>query len=267
MFRIQKVSNYGTATPAVARTFGQGCDLLRWFQCEPEKIEQAKEVLLELQKQAIRCTEQRDRISEEYEIAIAEAQALQEKQPPGSKAVVMPGVGDLQARSESFLQGAKLAIAACGNLVEPFYQQKFGHNFKGFSTWTAEKFGQNSTFHEVVSSWEPFVKMVVDMRNAVDHPKDTPGGKLVIENFDLIPGTKSPVQFRPPQWHLSGQDPMPLLDSMNQAVESIIVIGEMVLIRLFYEFKPRFPLEVREIPEERRDPRNVKRFEVALVGQ
>lgn len=267
MFRLQKVSNYGTSTPAVARTFAQGCDLLRWFQCEPEKIEQAKGILLELQKQAVRCTEQRDRIAEEYETALAEARSLQDIQPPGNKAIVMPGVGDLQTRSESFLQGAKLALAACGNLVEPFYQQKFGHNFKGFSAWTAQHFGHDSTFHEVIASWEPFVKMVVDMRNAVDHPKDIPGGKLVIENFDLIPGTANPFEFRPPQWHLSGQEPMPLLGSMNQALESIIVVGEMVLVRLFYEFKPRFPLEVRDIPEAKRDPMNVKRFEVALLGQ
>jgi hypothetical protein len=60
---------------------------------------------------------------------------------------------------------------------------------------------------------------------------------------------------------------MPILDSMDAVIDNIIVLGEMVLVRLFYEFKPPFPVEVREIPPERRDPRNARRLEVALRGQ
>jgi hypothetical protein len=267
VFRFQKISNYGTATPAVAQTFAQGCELLHWFQCESKKVEQAKEILLELQRQAVRCTEQRDTIARECETAVEEAHTLQAKQPSGNNAVVIPGVGDLQNRAESFLQAAKLAIAATGNLVEPFYQKRFGHNYKRFSGWTSTEFGQGSLFHQVVSSWEPFVKQVVDMRNAVDHPNDRPGGKLVIENFDVLPSPNNTPQFRLPQWFLLGQAPMPLLRSMDHITESIIVLREMVLVRLFYEFKPPFPVEVREIPPERRDPKNVKRLEVTFTGQ
>lgn len=265
MFRLQKVSNYGTGSPAVARTFTQGCEILRWFQCEPQKIEQAKAVLLELQRQAVRCTEKRDLLSTEYEKSIEEAQALQSKQPFGDRTIVLPGVGDLQSHAESFLQAAKLAIAATGNLVEPFYQKEFGHNYQKFGNWAAATFGKDSQFSEVISSWEPFVKAIVNMRNAVDHPRDGPGGRLIVTNFELAPGATNVGDIRPPQWSLSGDAPAPLLESMDQIIEHIIVLGEMVIIQLLHEFKGTFPVEIKEIPIERREPGNVRRLEVGLA--
>jgi hypothetical protein len=49
VFRIEKVSNYGTSTPAVARTFYRGCEILEFFtDASKDKREQAKTPLWEL---------------------------------------------------------------------------------------------------------------------------------------------------------------------------------------------------------------------------
>jgi hypothetical protein len=43
-------------------------------------------------------------------------------------------------------------------------------------------------FTQIITQWEPWVKQIVDMRNAVDHPAQKPGGKLVTHNFRMEKG-------------------------------------------------------------------------------
>jgi hypothetical protein len=170
MFRLQKVSNYGTATPAIARTFAQGCDLLQHFASSEQQISAAKSMLLELQRHALRCTEIRDELADEMKSAMSEADELQKLQS-GRGVVAVPGVGDLQSRAESFVQSLKLGVAETGNLPGPFYGVSFSHYYHRFGAWSLDLFGPDDEFTKMVQSWEPFVKRVLDMRNAVDHPK------------------------------------------------------------------------------------------------
>jgi hypothetical protein len=62
MFRLQKVSNFGTSTPAVARTALQGREILPFFACQEPQKEGATAVLFELQRHLIKCVEIRDQL-------------------------------------------------------------------------------------------------------------------------------------------------------------------------------------------------------------
>lgn len=265
MLRLQKVSNYGTSTPAVARTFAQGCDILHWFDCPSDQIEDAKGVLLKLQRHLLKCVELQDGLAAETEAALKEAEELRAIQPPGNRASVLPGVGDLQGRAEAFLQAAKLAVAATGELPRPFYGEGFGHNYRSFAGWAGQQFGADDEFTRVVENWEPFARRIADMRNAVDHPKDVPGGRLVTRNFEIITDEAGGNILSPPAWGLLGEEPHPMLSSFRHATETIIVVGEVVLARLFYKLKKPSPVVLRYIPESERNPGNPKRLEVVLT--
>lgn len=265
MFRLQKISNYGTSTPAVARTFAQGCDVLNWFDCTSDQIEDAKGVLLELQRHLLKCVELQDGLGAEIELALKEAEELRAIQPPGTRAFVLPGVGELQGRAEAFLHAAKLAVAATGELPRPFYGKGFGHNYRSFGSWAAQQFGADDEFTRVVESWEPFVRRIGEMRNAVDHPKNAPSGRLVTKNFDTITDEAGVTALSLPAWGLLGEEPHPMLSSFRQVTENIILVGEIVLARLFYKLKKPWPVVLRDIPENERDPANPKRFEVVLA--
>ena len=56
-----------------------------------------------------------------------------------------------------------------------------------------------------------------------------------------------------------------MLSSFRHATETIIVVGEVVLARLFYKLKKPWPVILRDIPENERDPKNPKRLEVVLA--
>lgn len=253
LIKIQKVSNYGTSSPAVARTSVQGCEILGFFAINEEQREKAKIVLHELQRKLVRCVEVRDQIA----AVIADAHRdIKNKgfifQSDG-QAVTLPSIIDLQSKAESFLQSAKLAIGETARLIMPFYGVKCDHRFHRFADWAETQFGSNDTFVQIIKGWEPWIKRIVDMRNAVDHPEDKPGGKLITQNFG-ISGTNEALVLVDPTWCLLGEPEGPILPDMDAVIEGIIQLGEEILICLFYKLKKDFPLKIYEISNEERDP-------------
>jgi hypothetical protein len=252
-FQIQQTSKYGTSTPVVARTFYQGCEILRFFNVSEAQREEAKGVLQELQRQLVRCVEICDSITQELVTAHEEVKAKGFEFQSSSRAVTMPSVPDLQSQADSFLQSAKLATRETALLVKPFYGEKHDHRYHKLSDWAEKQFGPDDKFTQVIKHWEPWVKTIVDMRNAVDHPNDRPGGKLLTENFRLG-GTPTAPLLIDPTWGLSGQLQQPIVTDMNEVIEGVIQLGEEVLVCLFYKLKGNLSAVIRQIPAERRDP-------------
>jgi hypothetical protein len=264
MFILQKTSNYGTSTTAVARTALQGSELLKLFdRPEPEKVA-AIAVLFELQRHLVKCVEIRDQLAEEISASHLEVESQGFKRA-GSRTVSLPGVGDLQSKSETFLQSAKLAVAETGNLIKPFYGEGFGHKYHKLLTWAETKFGTLDDFATLVGSWEPYVKRIVEMRNAVDHPSEAPGGRLTTTNFCIMHGASCP-ELVDPSWGLTGEPLRPILTDFDAIIENTIVLGENVLVRLFYKLKGNAPFEIRDIPIRQRDPKNPRRLTVDILG-
>ncbi len=253
IFQIQKVSNYGTSTPAVARTFFQGCEILQFFSVSDVQREEAKAPLYELQRHLVRCVEIRDQITTEVVSAQEEIKRKGFQFQSGGQAITLPSVVDLQSRAESFLQSAKLAIRDTAHLVKPFYGQRLDHRYHKFVAWAQRKFGPSDAFTQAIRSWEPWVKRVVDMRNAVDHPEDKSGGTLITQNFNIARTPDAPALVGP-TWGLSGQSQVPMVADMDGLIEGIIQLGEEVLSGLFYKLKDDFPLVIYEIPIEQRNP-------------
>jgi len=118
----------------------------------------------------------------------------------------------------------------------------------------------------MIQDWEPWVKEIIRMRNAVDHPEDKKGGKLVVHNFRLgaPPQELSVIE---PMWGLSDGPESGIRADMDTIIESIIQLGESILAGLFYQFKPAFPLVIFEIPEKDRDPKFPKRLRVGVSSE
>ena len=264
MFHLQKVSNYGTSTPAVARTALQGRDLLQFFDCPEPERDSAIAVLFQLQRHLVKCVEIRDQLAVDVAAGHSEVESKGFKQAGGG-AISLPGVDDLQSKSETFIQSAKLAVAETGNLTKPFYDIGFGHKYHSFFGWAKDEFGVTDDFAMLVGTWEPYAKRIVDMRNAVDHPSESPAGRLVTTNFDITHGATGPALVDP-RWGLTGEPLRPVLPDFDAIIEKTIVLGENVLVRLFYKLKGNAPLEILEIPVHQRDPGNPRRLTVGIVG-
>jgi len=264
VFQLQKTSNYGSSTPAVARTVLQGRPIVEFFNATAEQKSAAMELLMELQRHLLKCVETRDSLEAEIEAGRAEFVARPQSRDPTGPVMSLPGVGDLQSKAEQFLQSSKLAIATAGNLVEPFFGAGFGHKFHKLADWATEKFGSNDDFAKRVEAAKPFVARVVKMRNAVDHPKSEPGAPLIVANFTLQE-TNGALSLVEPGWSLTGEPMQPLLVSFNLIIESIICLCEAMLIELFYKLRSSDILVIEEIPIERRDPANPMALRVTIA--
>ena len=64
-FKLQQFSNYGTSTPAVARTVVQGSQLLQPFPIDEHLKKLVTSVLFDLQQHLIRCVSPYELISAE----------------------------------------------------------------------------------------------------------------------------------------------------------------------------------------------------------
>jgi len=100
------------------------------------------------------------------------------------------------------------------------------------------------------------------MRNAVDHPTEK-NGRLITSDFSVIHDTAGLVLVDP-RWGI-GESLRPILPDFDDIIEKIIVLGENILVRIFYKLKVDLPLEVREIPANLRDPNNPRRLTVEFV--
>lgn len=156
-------------------------------------------------------------------------------------------------------------MAETGNLTKPFYGVGFGHKYHVFFGWAKEKFGVTDDFATMIGSWEPYAKRIAHMRNAVDHPSESAGDRLLTTNFDITLGDTAPTLVDP-CWGLSGEPLRPVLPDFGAIIESTIVLGENVLVRLFYKLKGNVPLEILEIPAHSRNPENPRRLTVGILG-
>jgi hypothetical protein len=265
MFKFQKLSNYGTSTPAVARTVLQAKPIVDMFNCTEEQRTALLEKLFDVQRHLLKCVECRDGLSAEIEEERAGYVMPQAGDPRARGAYTLPGVGDLQSKGDTFLQSAKLAIAATGDMTEPFYGKGFAHKYHQYALWAKEKFGAGDTFTTSVECAIPFVKRIVQMRNAVDHPRSEPGAPMVYANFDIEWADGKPVLIAP-GWSLTGETVRPMLDDFDRIIESIITLGEQILINLFENFRMAPMIVLTEIPVEKRRADNPIRLMVTAAG-
>ena len=179
MFHLQKISDYGTATPAVARTLPQGAEILDFFEVDSSKKEACKSTLFELSRQLVRCVDVSNGIRTELETVRTQIKDRGLQYQAQGRAVNLPGIGDIQSKAEGFLQSAKLAIRETAQLVQPFYDVEHDHRFHKFALWAEKSLGPNDQLSQVIKGWEPFVKQVVSLRNAVDHPSKGPKGRAI----------------------------------------------------------------------------------------
>lgn len=251
----------GSSTPAIARTFLQGAKILDYFAVSDDTKEKCKERLWSLQEQLVRCVKERDALQCDI------GEAVKTTPPRMEEGVVhIPGVPALQSRCEGFLQSAKMAVRDSARIAEPFYAETFDHRFHKFRAWAEVTLGADAHLTKCIAHWEPFAKRVVDWRNAVDHPSETPLLKLETTNFRLVERNRSLV-LDPPSWNLAGQEPKAVVPSMSQIIDACIRMQEDILGQLFYSFRGSPLIEIFEIPENERDPACPFRLIVGLARQ
>ncbi len=161
----------------------------------------------------------------------------------------VPTVKGLPDISSAFLMAAKNVIQVEAEIFNEFFQTKFdGPRFDKVLQWAEANLSKNPAFIQFLSDNHAFLKCIVDMRNAQEHPKKEK--ELIVKDFRLQPHHK----IAPPTWHVTGSDEMDMKSDMKDILDGLVVFHESLMVYcLMTNLNSKFPYKVLTIPEEDRD--------------
>lgn len=265
-FVIKKVSDYGVDNPIVARTMIQAKEVVQFLRLDKEKRDRVLGIYMKcIQPRLLRCMEianalekEIDKIKAELGVAAASAQTVH-------SATILPQVTKLDEYVESYLYNAKSALRDLALIFEPIFGKKFsGSRYDEIKKWAEEIHGKGSPLAEFLAEDQPWIKRIVDMRNAVEHP-ESKTGPLNVSNFEVFEDRDSKRRvFREPVWFMNGERPSSIVSDMKTMLHNLLGFSENILVVAYVQSNPGSAIQFAEIPESDRDPKCPVRLRAVL---
>jgi len=260
----RKVLNQGTSNPIVARITVQSDTIMGPFPIQADSKAKIFSININLCQRLLGMEE--FATWQERECEAIRANFLDSGlKKIGDDAFEAPFVIDLDSRVESYLQAAKLCIRDCGLIFGALVGTTFDHKYHRIVKWEEGKFGKEDEWVQWLAAQHTWVKQILDMRNALEHPTDGPRGQLHIRNVDFK-FSAGRVSGEAPLWFLTGEPPTAILIDAQKINTKILVLAEEILASTILKLYPEIPLAIQEIPKERRDPKCTVRLELVPRG-
>ena len=266
-FSVQKYLNRGTATPCVARTAIQTQQLVSGFPLNESQKKELTNTSGEVMNHLVACLDAAESIVESIR-QLADEFRESGGHKVGAKAIQIPGVPGLRKSVESFLYHAKLALRDTGALMNPFHGQSFGHRYDRLKTWAKDSLGTQTELVELLEREEGWVDEVIRMRNTVEHP-NPPEEVLTVTDFTLTGPPDGISALEEPSIQLGSEAARPVVEFLITTQDHLLNFYEALLCTLLLPLGQGMGIEIHEIPEAERDPKNPVRFRptIKLVGE
>jgi hypothetical protein len=267
-FRIQQLSDYGTSNPILARLTLQFEKLMEFSEVSKAQGQEIFQVMLmEVVPKVVACSRIREQLTNEIR---GHQKAVDEKglefQAQG-RAYTLPSVVELRHHTETFLYNAKSALRDFTTVFKILFSKDFQKEarYDKVHQWAEKKFGSGDELTKMLADDLPWIKRVVSMRNAVEHPSGY-SGILHVENFASEERDRT-VFVIEPVWYLNSEKKSPIANDLEVFITNLLTFFEESLVLCIKKFPSKFPVAIREIPEAERDPQCPIRFTIAFVGQ
>lgn len=263
-FTLHKVSDYGTSNYIVARTSIQISDLLQPIQIEKEKEEKVIELFfMKVQPRLIRCYEINNKIKSDLEKIDSDLKENGIKTQSAGRVVEVPHVMQLNEDVETYLYNAKSVLRDIAGLFEIFFDKKFDHSrYNDILKWAQKYFGKEHPISKFIEANQPWLKDIVQRRNAVEHPGGH-SGHLHIKNIQFVDDKENP-HFVPPTWHLNKNQATLIHNDLQIILRNLLEFSEILFVLILQAIETHFPLRFYEIPEEDRKKEAPVRFGVTI---
>ncbi len=255
VFSIKKVSNHGTRDPIVARLAVQSQEVVDFFCISDEKRKQIIEIFIDsVMPRLLHCADIYQIINKENEEICRKIERNEINIQSDERVVEVPQISNLKYQAEEFLYHAKSTLRNLSLGFEPLFGVRFNHsNFSKIREWFEKQYGHDAVMVEFLKENEPWIKQIIDCRNAVEHP-DTGHGPLQIINVELLFQNNQRRTFRGPVWFLNGDPPSSILIDMKTTLENLLTFGEDLLVVAYIQMGNNPIIQFSEIPEESRNP-------------
>jgi hypothetical protein len=185
---------------------------------------------------------------------------LAEQKPNGS--LLLPAVTDVLARSKAFIQNAEHVTQDLYALCQLFFEEELKVKrkwFDGVSTLLNEKYGEEDEFTRFGVRAIPFMKFLRNARHCVEHHNLTQcvdvKDFMLTADGSIAPPTIEVIHSETPQPRV------PLRQFMEQISRGLLNVSESLTAFLCSKHVQElhgFPVQVAEIPEEKRRNKKVR---------
>jgi hypothetical protein len=264
--QIQQILDDGTANPIIARLSIQTKDLLPFYNlAEDQRQEVFGLMFSDIQPKLLACS----RISKELAKEVTDHQKRIDEVgielQAGGKAYKIPAIFDLRSRAETFLYQAKSVLRDLTKLFLILFGEDFNNTarFDLVVEWAEAEFGEENELTKMLKTDESlWIRLLVKMRNAVEHPGGR-SGTLHVENFTAqVKG--STVVVLEPVWYLDNDKKSAVVRDTRVFTDNLLTLCEQTLILCLEKFKKDFPIVVVEIAERDRNPSCPVRYKITL---
>jgi hypothetical protein len=178
----------------------------------------------------------------------------------------VPHVIGLEERGERYLYAAKSVLRDVAKLFNPFFGKQFSEaRYDKIYKWCVQQFGNEDDLSNLIKEdQELWIKKLVAMRNAVEHPGGY-SGHLHIHNFEAIvlEGHNHPRLIEP-FWHLNDESRVSIGHDLPVLVSNALEFIEDLLVISMRKAGLSSMVDVFQIPESERDPHCPIRLRVSL---
>lgn len=164
---------------------------------------------------------------------------------------------------ETYFYNAKSVLRDLAGLFEIFLNKKFDHS-RYNDIWKRAKkhFGKDHPITKFVEKNIPWIKDIVQRRNAVEHPGGY-SGYLHIINIEFV-DVKGNLHFVAPTQHFNENPPSSIHNDIRVILNYLLEFNEILFVLMLQTIESPFPLRFYEIPEQERHPEAPVRFAVTV---
>ena len=173
--------------------------------------------------------------------------------------VVVPAIGDVDSRCNTFLQKADHALKELFSLVRIFHPDIETRMWDGLKTKMDQEPQNIDNFSQFLEKAVPFLQLLRNGRNCVEHPE--PKKRLAVTDFSIDPEN---VLLPPMLEIIHPTTPLnrrPVSAFFTQTLQTIVEIVELMPVFLcsrYIDQSPTFPVQIVELPPDRRFSPHVK---------
>lgn len=170
-----------------------------------------------------------------------------------SQFIALPRVENVNGKAASFLTHMKLYLQFIAKVVGTMFNKIYdGPHFHKILSDVENKYGIDDQLASYLRETQPWVKTLVHMRDALEHPKKNPDEALLINDFSL----QADMSIRPPHWIFKkGNVNGDIVIDMVNMTEGALVFGENMILACLDKIKnDRFPIAFYKVPDQQIDP-------------
>ena len=233
-FVFKKTSRHGLGNPIVARLSIQPGELIQFSKIPQEQRDPVLGILIHnVQPQLLECMEIAESIEAEVQDVVSNLSSQGVDTQSDGRVVQLPQVMRLRERCESYLYNAKSALRDLAGILKPLFGAEFRESrYDRILEWSKDTRGPTSRLTRLLEGDQPWIRQLVNMRNAVEHP-DGYAGVLHVHNFDIgSSSSDEPNRIAAPTWHRNDNPRTDVVIDMTTFLWNLLHFSEDFFCRL-----------------------------------